>query len=53
MIIVGYLLISLTVVGSVAFLLGVCTDAPLAAVGGAVLLMNLCAILDSRPVLTS
>jgi ABC-2 type transport system permease protein len=37
----------LSVVGALAFLLGVLTDAPLAAVGGAVLLMILCAILDS------
>jgi ABC-2 type transport system permease protein len=46
-IIVGYLLVELSVVGALAFLLGVLTDAPLAAVGGAVLLMILCAILDS------
>jgi ABC-2 type transport system permease protein len=50
-IIVGYLLVSLLVVGSFAFLLGVWTDAPLAAVGGAVLLMILSAILDSIPAL--
>jgi ABC-2 type transport system permease protein len=50
-IIVGYSLISLLVVGSFAFLLGVWTDAPLAAVGGAVLLMILSAILDSIPAL--
>jgi ABC-2 type transport system permease protein len=47
LIIVGYLLLELSVVGAVAFMLGVLTDAPLAAVGGAVLLMILCAILDS------
>jgi ABC-2 type transport system permease protein len=47
MIVVGYLLIELSVVGAFAFMLGVLTDAPLAAVGGAVLLMILCAILDS------
>jgi len=35
------------VVGSFAFALGVWTDAPLAAVGGAVLLMILSAILDT------
>ena len=35
-IIVGYLLVNLLVVGSFAFALGVWTDAPLAAVGGAV-----------------
>jgi ABC-2 type transport system permease protein len=45
--IVGYLLVNLLVVGSFAFLLGVWTDAPLAAVGGAVLLMIVSAILDS------
>ena len=50
-IIVGYSLVSLLVVGSFAFLLGVLTDAPLAAVGGAVLLMILSAILDSIPAL--
>jgi ABC-2 type transport system permease protein len=47
LIIVGYLLFELSVVGAFAFMLGVLTDAPLAAVGGAVLLMILCAILDS------
>jgi ABC-2 type transport system permease protein len=47
LIIVGYLLLELWVVGAFAFMLGVLTDAPLAAVGGAVLLMILCAILDS------
>jgi ABC-2 type transport system permease protein len=47
LIIVGYLLVELSVVGAFAFMLGVLTDAPLAAVGGAVLLMILCAILDS------
>lgn len=47
LIITGYLLISLLVVGSFAFALGAWTDAPLAAVGGAVLLMILSAILDS------
>lgn len=46
-IIVGYLLVELSVVGAFAFMLGLLTDAPLAAVGGAVLLMILCAILDS------
>ena len=50
-IIVGYSLVSLLVVGSFAFLLGVLTDAPLAAVGGAVLLMILSAILDQIPAL--
>ena len=47
LIIIGYLLISLTVVAAFAFAIGVMTDAPLAAVGGAVLLMILSAILDS------
>ncbi len=46
-VIVAYLLVELTVVAAFAFLLGVLTDAPLAAVGGAVLLMILSAILDS------
>ncbi|HET9873082.1 MAG TPA: ABC transporter permease subunit [Propionibacteriaceae bacterium] len=48
---VVYLLLSLMVVASFAFALGVWTDAPLAAVGGAVLLMILSAILDSIPAL--
>jgi ABC-2 type transport system permease protein len=52
-IIVGYLLVELSVVGAFAFMLGVLTDAPLAAVGGAVLLMILCAILDSITALGS
>ena len=52
-IIVGYLLLELSVVGAFAFTLGVLTDAPLAAVGGAVLLMILCAILDSITALGS
>jgi len=47
LIIIGYLLISLTVVAAFAFAIGVVTDAPLAAVGGAVLVMILSAILDS------
>jgi ABC-2 type transport system permease protein len=53
LIIVGYLLLELSVVGAFAFTLGVHTDAPLAAVGGAVLLMILCAILDSITALGS
>ena len=53
LIIVGYLLVELSVVGAFAFVLGVLTDAPLAAVGGAVLLMILCAILDSIAALGS
>jgi ABC-2 type transport system permease protein len=51
LIIIGYLLVVMSVVGAFAFMLGVTTDAPLAAVGGAVLLMILCAILDSIPAL--
>ena len=50
-IIVGYLLISLLVVAALAFAFGVWTDAPLAAVGGAVLLMIVFAILDTIPAL--
>lgn len=46
-VIIGYQLASLAVVAAVAFLLGVLTDAPLAAVGGAVLVMIVAAILDS------
>ncbi|HEY6685338.1 MAG TPA: ABC transporter permease [Propionibacteriaceae bacterium] len=53
LIIVGYLLLELSVVAAFAFMLGVLTDAPLAAVGGAVLLMILCAILDSITALGS
>jgi ABC-2 type transport system permease protein len=53
LIIVCYLLLELSVVGAFAFMLGVLTDAPLAAVGGAVLLMILCAILDSITALGS
>jgi len=53
LIIIGYLLLDLAVVGAFAFMLGVLTDAPLAAVGGAVLLMILCAILDSITALGS
>jgi ABC-2 type transport system permease protein len=53
LVIVGYLLLVMSVVGAFAFMLGVLTDAPLAAVGGAVLLMILCAILDSITALGS
>jgi ABC-2 type transport system permease protein len=53
LIIIGYLLLVMSVVGAFAFMLGVLTDAPLAAVGGAVLLMILCAILDSITALGS
>lgn len=45
--IVGYLALTQLAVGSLAFWLSCRTDAPLAAVGGAVLLMILSAILDS------
>jgi hypothetical protein len=51
LVIVAYLLFSLSVVGAAAFAIGVTTDAPLAAVGGALLMMILCAILDSIPAL--
>jgi ABC-2 type transport system permease protein len=44
--IVGYLAVTLLVVAALAFLLSVSTDAPLGAVGGAVLLQILSAILD-------
>jgi ABC-2 type transport system permease protein len=44
--IMGYLAVSLLVVASLAFLLSVSTDAPLGAVGGAVLLQILSSILD-------
>jgi ABC-2 type transport system permease protein len=44
--IVGYLAVSYLVVASLAFLLSVSTDAPLGAVGGAVLLQILSSILD-------
>ena len=50
-IIVGYLLISLLVVAALAFAFGVWTDAPLGAVGGAVLIMIVFAILDTIPAL--
>jgi len=44
--ILGYLAVSLLVVAGLAFLLSVSTDAPLGAVGGAVLLQILSSILD-------
>jgi len=47
LVVVAYLAVELTVVGALAFAIGVFTDAPLAAVGGAVLGMILFAILDS------
>ena len=45
-VVVVYLFVSLSVVGAFAFLLGTTTDAPLAAVGGGVVLWIVCAILD-------
>jgi ABC-2 type transport system permease protein len=45
--IVGYLAFTLLTVGSLAFMLSVITDAPLAAVGGAVFAMIIAAILDA------
>ena len=50
-IITAYLLVSLLVVAALAFAFGVWTDAPLGAVGGAVLLMIVFAILDTIPAL--
>jgi ABC-2 type transport system permease protein len=44
--VVGYLAVSLLVIAGLAFLLSVLTDAPLGAVGGAVLLVILSNILD-------
>jgi ABC-2 type transport system permease protein len=44
--VVGYLAVTLLVVGSLAFFLSVSTDAPLGAVGGAVLLYIVSSILD-------
>lgn len=52
-IIVGYVVVSSLVVAALAFLLSVSTDAPLAAVGGAVLLVVLSNILDSITALGS
>jgi ABC-2 type transport system permease protein len=51
--IVGYIAISLLVVAGLAFLLSVSTDAPLGAVGGAVLLQILSSILDQITALGS
>jgi len=51
--IVGYLAVTLLVVASLAFLLSVSTDAPLGAVGGAVLLQILSDILDQVTALGS
>jgi ABC-2 type transport system permease protein len=52
-IIVAYLAVTLLFVAALAFLLGVCTDAPLGAVGGAVLLVILSNILDAVTALGS
>ena len=51
--IVAYIAVSLLVVASLAFLLSVSTDAPLGAVGGAVLLQILSSILDQITALGS
>ena len=51
--IIGYIAVSLLVVASLAFLLSVSTDAPLGAVGGAVLLNILSSILDQITALGS
>jgi ABC-2 type transport system permease protein len=51
--IVGYLAVTLLVVAALAFLLSVSTDAPLGAVGGAVLLQILSDILDQVTALGS
>jgi ABC-2 type transport system permease protein len=51
--ILGYLAITLLVVAGLAFLLSVSTDAPLGAVGGAVLLQILSSILDQITALGS
>ena len=47
LVVVGYLAVTLVLVASLGFLLGVCTDAPLGAVGGAVLLVIVSDILDA------
>ncbi len=52
-IIVGYLAVGLLVVAALAFLIGVHTDAPLGAVGGAVLLVIVSNILDAVSALGS
>jgi ABC-2 type transport system permease protein len=51
--VVGYLAVGLLVVAGLAFLLSVLTDAPLGAVGGAVLLFILSSILDQITALGS
>ncbi len=53
LLIVGYIAVTLLFVASLAFLLGVYTDAPLGAVGGAVLLVILSNILDAVTALGS
>jgi ABC-2 type transport system permease protein len=45
--IAGYLMVTLLFVASLAFFLGVCTDAPLGAVGGAVMIVIVSNILDA------
>ncbi|HEU0104398.1 MAG TPA: ABC transporter permease [Mycobacteriales bacterium] len=52
-VIVGYLAVTLLFVASLGFFLGVCTDAPLGAVGGAVLIVILSNILDAVTALGS
>ncbi len=52
-IIVGYLAVGLLVVAALAFMIGVHTDAPLGAVGGAVLLVIVSNILDAVSALGS
>jgi ABC-2 type transport system permease protein len=47
LIVVGYLAVVMLFVAALAFLLGVCTDAPLGAVGGAVVLVIVSNILDA------
>jgi ABC-2 type transport system permease protein len=47
LVIAGYLMTTLLLVASLAFFLGVCTDAPLGAVGGAVLIIIVSDILDA------
>jgi len=52
-VVVGYLFVSLLFVGALAFFIGVLTDAPLGAVGGAVLITIVSNILDSITALGS
>jgi ABC-2 type transport system permease protein len=51
--VVGYISVTLLVVGSLAFLLSVSTDAPLGAVGGAVMIYIVSSILDQITALGS